>query len=140
MPRRREATGASRTSASAEVPVELLAGPCLEVWADPKAEESSRPASTFRRYHTALYAWLEAHGIERGDHKLIPPALTRQGASPWSYYYVAAHRPDDLAGMLERRGLPPDWKPTRVTSYDYGPSLVPQKSNKWRTRGAADGR
>ncbi len=33
-----------------------------------------------------------------------------------------------LVAMLEHRGLPADWKPTHVYSYDYGPCLVvPQK-------------
>ncbi len=72
MPRRREREH-TETSVSAEVPVELLAGPCIEVWADPKAEESLRAASTFRRYHDARRAWLEAHVVGHYDRDGVPP-------------------------------------------------------------------
>lgn len=132
MPRRRRTADTSPGPVSGDIPVELRAGACIELWADPMAEKSLRTVSAFRHYHDARYAWLAAHGIGRGDAERIPPALTRQPASPWSYHYLAANRPDDLARLLQRLGLPADWEPVHVARFDYGPSLVPQKSNKWR--------
>ncbi len=138
MPRRRERehTGAD-ASVSTEVPVELLAGPCIEVWTDRAegADWPSRAVSTFRRYHDARRAWLEAHGVGHYDRDGVPPPLEHGTGSarvyPWSFYYLAAHRPDDLARRLEVLGLPPDWEPVHVASYDYGP--------RWSRSGKARG-
>lgn len=124
MPRRRSTARASRAPGpAAAIPLELLAGPCIEVWNDrANADWTSRAASAFRRYHDARHAWLAAHGIGRYDRESVPPELESGSirVTPWSFEYLAVQRPDDLARKLRRLGLPPDWKPTHVGSYDYG--------------------
>lgn len=115
MPRRRQ-TPARPTAAPGDVvpPPELRAGACIEVWSDPpgNGEWSGTAVNAFRRYSNARDAWLAAHGLSRRDESA--PASLQGTSTPWSFYYMAEHRPDDLQRRLREADLPADWTPVRV--------------------------
>ncbi len=105
----------------------VLAGPCQETWypeGPPVSAEEwpSYSVTLWRRARNARTAWIEVHGLERGDPRI--PLPLQQGGSPWSYR-VWLER-GLLPGMLARRGLPIDWIPTPAPRIlfdlpNYGP-------------------
>lgn len=113
------------TSDPTAVPIELRAGACLEVWAPGDHQQAHR------RWRDARGAWLLAHGIHPAwDHAQIP-AILRHGRM-WSYAFLLERDPDRLASTLDSHDLPPDWAPSFVETYNYGPSLL-SGSMTWQT-------
>ena len=94
-----------------DMPVELRAGPCIEVWS-PKGD----PFEAWRRHSEVRRRYLAAAGLRLADHDQLPYAL--RAVVPWSFMYLAARAPDRLAEMLARRGLPPDWFPVMTEEDD----------------------
>jgi hypothetical protein len=127
-------------AAVAGVPVELLAGPCFEVWGTNVA------VTAMGRWADARRAWLAAQGWCDWDTDLMPEVLadtwrTQVRITPWSYSYLAEHDRDALAGRLQRLGLPRRWTPTLAHPVDYGPSMLPPRLTyrswrAWRASGA----
>jgi hypothetical protein len=141
-------------AAAAGVPVELMAGPCFEVWGTDVAATAMGPwidvaVTALGRWSAARRAWLAAHGWTDWDTDLMPEVLadawrTPVRVTPWSFTYLAGRDPDALAGRLERLGLPRRWTPTLAWPVDYGPSLLPPRLTyrswrAWRAGGAPRG-
>jgi hypothetical protein len=125
--------------AAGRAPLELRAGVCIEVWDDGHGSEmvggTRWPPAHFRaraRWREARDAWLKAHGVHsHWEPKRVPPEL-RVSTTPWSFYYILeTHPPGNLARRLAKHGLPADWKPRLVKSWDYGPSLLPDEAKAW---------
>jgi hypothetical protein len=126
-------------AAVAGVPVELLAGPCLEVWG------TDVGVTALGRWSEARRAWLAAQGWTTYDTDLMPDVLadtwrTPIRVTPWSFTAVADHA-TELAERLQRLGLPPHWTPRLAWPVDYGPSQVPPRLTyrewrEWRSKGA----
>lgn len=126
MRRRRQVV---EVGAYGEIPLELLAGPCIEVW----CPGDGTHWVTQRRYRDARAAWLAARGVHAQDLQRIPEPI-RGGSTPWSYDYCMTHHgPEYVVDLLERRGLPTTWQPTHVEAYDYGPPLVPTAWQDYKT-------
>ena len=105
--------------AAGGIPVELLAGPCIEVWADvtppPWADDRWSPApSAYRNYSDARWRFLATLGLSRGD----LPAELRGRSTPWSFHFLAETAPEVLEHKLEAYGLPADWEPRRARPTD----------------------
>ena len=94
------------------MPVELVAGPCLEVWA-----VDGSPHVAIRRFRAARREWMAVHGVRANDRDTAD-RLVRGGGPPWSFHYLAEHNPELLARVLRGRGLPPDWRPVYVEPGD----------------------
>lgn len=95
------------------VPLALLAGACLEVWADDSDAdhplELHRVCAARNRYRDARRDWLAERGVAVGDP--TPEVLRGVPTKPWSFEFLAERDPDHLADLLQSRGLPPDWTP-----------------------------
>lgn len=94
----------------------LLAGRCHEVWAADllplvRDEDSwlTFTVAVSHRYRNARTAWFHCHDLDARGRDPRVPAVLAQGGSPWSFR--AAVERGDVADLLERRGLPADWKP-----------------------------
>lgn len=106
------------------IPAELLAGACIEVWADaepppyvdPQHGSRWRATSAWRNFREACTRHLAALGI-RDDAR--PTALHAGRQHPWSYDFLAEQDPERLAQILRRRGLPPDWRPSPARQMDF---------------------
>ncbi len=68
-------------SAAGGVPVVLLVGRCIEVWADPGAERP--PSSAMRRFSVVWSWWLEGAGVDSRERCQIIPT-----GNPWSAAYL----------------------------------------------------
>jgi hypothetical protein len=80
------------------MPLELVAGACIEVWAPGDALEARH------RYRQARRQWNNEHGIAGPVRSNI-----------WSYDFIRQRYGQEcLADMLRSRGLPPDWEPVYV--------------------------
>lgn len=103
------------------VPLELLAGPCLEVWQPPGAV----PVQALSRYGAARRDWLLAQGVHPQDRARVSSELRSSARTcPWSHAYVLRERGAGyLADLMARLGLPADWSPVYVAGWDYGPPL-----------------
>lgn len=133
------------TPREVDVPAELAAGACIEVWADPvlsawMAEDWLGPACSARqRYNEALACFLDGIGVAPHDTGSVPLAL-RDGALriPWSFDFLLVHAPDDLADRLAYRGLPPDWRPSRpaVHHHSRGTCRTPSRRHRVDLNGA----
>jgi hypothetical protein len=100
-----------------DLPPELQAGPCVEVWApgEPWEFPDAGPwaiGTARRRWYAARDRWLTEQGIGLRDYRAWPAALRR--GQHWSYARLAAAGPDVLAATLAWRDLPRDWVPRPV--------------------------
>jgi hypothetical protein len=86
-----------------EVPAELRAGRCLEVWSPDVGDWQQ----AFMRWGHARSWWLMERGVPQNDHRRCPRSLRPSG--PWSFRKLleSGHLPE----ALERRSLPLDWTP-----------------------------
>jgi hypothetical protein len=81
-----------------DVPLESLAGACIEVW----SPDAGDWREARRRYKRARQAWNAEHGV-------TDAAI---GTAPWSYNWLLKQRGRQwLVAYLVRRGLPPNWLP-----------------------------
>ena len=96
---RRARTVTAAVSAAGGVPVVLLVGPCIEVWADPAAEQP--PFSAMRRFSVVWSWWLEGAGVESRERCQIIPT-----GNPWSAAYLVGT--GRLADRLARAGVTVD--------------------------------
>lgn len=80
MSSRREARRKYVAATANGVPADLALGPCVEVWADPKA---ACPVTSARaRWRAARDEWCRAHELmngDRPDYQHIPPELRDRG-------------------------------------------------------------
>lgn len=114
---RRRPPAAETDPAQLWTPDYLLAGRCNEVWAaDLLPQVRDEPSwltftvAVSHRYRNARTAWFHCHDLDARGQDPRVPAVLAQGGSPWSFR--AAVERGDVADILERRGLPPDWTPT----------------------------
>lgn len=106
------------------IPMELLAASCVELWttADERARGLAEHETATgippgiavglrarRRFREARAAFLDEHGLP--DDADVPAPLRRRADAPWSFDYLAVNDPERLADDLARRGLPPGWRP-----------------------------
>lgn len=85
-------------SASADVPPALLAGPCIELWADPEhasPQHLSAMWSARRRFGRAREEWARAAGVSRRQmFELVPDR------APYSAHYLANAGREHLVRQL----------------------------------------
>lgn len=99
------------------LPACLRAGKCGDVWAADLLplvhdEESwlTYVTACTTRYGAARQAWFTVHGLnpQRRDPRV--PDVIANGSAPWSYRAAASR--GTLIDVLQRRGLPLDWRPS----------------------------
>lgn len=102
------------------IPVALLLGPCIELWADedppswcePDRWPRMRAASAWRHWSNARGEYLTSIGLpwpRRAGQ--IPSEVEAISSLPWSIDWLAERAPDQLVERLARVGLPADWRP-----------------------------
>ena len=112
----------STPSGPGGVPVELLAGPCVEVWGPgpgerpPKYHTSPawRAHRAWWRFKDARRDWLDAHGFDPTDQESWPGPLRGGTMPPYSLDYLRERDPEYAVDLLAWRGLPADWQPIRA--------------------------
>lgn len=104
-----------------DVPEELRAGACIEVWTDAKTLGEGFVAA-YQAHGDARARFIRSIGLgEQPAYRLLPAGL-RVPTSPWSFAEGHAADPEELAERLARRGLPPDWVPSPAPSVEsFGP-------------------
>lgn len=103
------------------IPLALLAGRCIEVWAGPGGDWHD----AFRRWADARRRYLSAQGLARNTPQAQLPEPLEVGVrpTPWSYTYLLAEDPERLAAKLAHLGLPPDWTPSPADPEDFGEAV-----------------
>jgi hypothetical protein len=93
------------------VPVALLLGPCIEVWApdvapDPDGRRAAAANAAFGRWCAARDRLLGGADVKFADR----PSWARREV-PWSFDFCREWGSPYLPFRLLRAGLPPDWTP-----------------------------
>lgn len=110
MARRRAPAAAALATDVGGVPPELLVGRCIEVWADPRAEQPAWSAA--RRWSDARVAWLQARGLASAQGHIDWHALKAQHGpalldhAAWSVQFLDDEgRPGYVDARLARAGV-----------------------------------
>ena len=100
---RREARAAAVPN---ELPAELAAGPCIEVWAPDwvaVADWSSRSMTAWRAWRTALAVWAVESGWASDSRRASEARHLARTRVPWSRSFLLAAGRKDLVDYFEGR-------------------------------------
>lgn len=93
----------------------LSAGRCIETWCPDlmDLDDQDRAVKAWTRFRNAARHWKALTADVWSQHPNLLPWWARgSGGPPWSFVYLRAGDPRRLAEVLDRRGLPPDWRPS----------------------------
>lgn len=106
--RRARATLKIRVAEAGPMPAELMAGPCIEVWADkskrPDWATSAWPAyRAMRHWQVAVDAWATSSGWASDKQQALNARNLARTRHPWSRVFLIEHGDQQLVDFYEGR-------------------------------------